>query len=275
MNEELQNALVAAKSGDEEEARLILAEFLRREPDNVPAWVLLSKLAASDVQKAAFLRKVLNLDPHHAYARQALQELGQAPPPVITNVSRSQPEPASQVQPLQEASTDEASASFDYEEEMYFAEEEVELEPESDLPDSEDPGDLSAQEDDEPIPPWVDVDETMFDRPQRPAMTEAADESEDELPEWLMDEGDEGGDEWLDEVTEAHYTDSATQPSDPEEAGASEKAARLEAAMAAQKPAVGAAPDSDSSRGWLLPLLLIVAAVIFLALVYAILFYFM
>lgn len=82
MNQQLREALEAIKRGDEEEARAILAELLRDEPENVPAWVLLSKLATSQVQKVAFLRRVLSLDPSHSYAREQLAASGAAQPQI-------------------------------------------------------------------------------------------------------------------------------------------------------------------------------------------------
>lgn len=68
MREQLQQALVAVKNGQEEQARSILAQLLKEQPNNVAGWILLSKLAQTDVQKAAFLRKVLELDPENEYA---------------------------------------------------------------------------------------------------------------------------------------------------------------------------------------------------------------
>lgn len=94
MKQQLLEALEAVKQGNEEEARVLLAEFLRDDPDNVPAWVLMSKLATSQGQKIAFLRKILSLDPEHTYAREQLAASGaaqpqiarpeaEAPPPVV------------------------------------------------------------------------------------------------------------------------------------------------------------------------------------------------
>ena len=68
MREQLQQALVAVKNGQEEQARSILAQLLKEQPNNVAGWILLSKLAQTEVQKAAFLRKVLELDPENEYA---------------------------------------------------------------------------------------------------------------------------------------------------------------------------------------------------------------
>lgn len=84
MNEALRNALEAVKSGQSQRARVILAEYLREDPQNVPAWVLLSKLATTEGQKTAFLRKILDLNPDHAYARQALADMGDVQPPAVS-----------------------------------------------------------------------------------------------------------------------------------------------------------------------------------------------
>lgn len=296
MDDKLRNALVAAREGDEARARLILAEYLRAEPNNVAAWVLLSKLAASDVQKAAFLRKVLELDPQHAYARQALQELGQAPAPVISTPAASveeRDEPALPVdalpQPVQEPTTpyheevlaEERPAADDgIDDDLFedffaqpslraeeFEEQVATEEPDWDVSDESD--DFDVQAGGGSIPPWVDVDSTMLETPSSPASAPEADLSiadNDELPEWLREEG---ADDWLDEETEARYTPVEEQDDIQAEQTASEKAARLSAAMAMAPEAD--VVDESGGRGWLLILLLIIAAVIFLMLVYAVL----
>ncbi|MFW6097213.1 MAG: hypothetical protein ACOC9Z_04020 [Chloroflexota bacterium] len=270
MNEVLRDALEAAKSGNQDEARVMLAEYLRREPDNVPAWVLLSKLAKSPVQKAAFLRKVLDIDPDHAYARQALEELGQAPAPVVNAAAEPPAEeapeeevseqPAAQepapepVLPEEHAEVDETAQALEVEETVEPLEDE--------WPVSEGEMDYDEQAAGETLPPWMSADETMIEsepaeRAAEPAVSEPAQGEEEEYPEWLRDE-------------EADVTPHVAQATtDAEEAAASEKAARLSQAMAQQSPAV-VEPEAESDRGWLLPLLIAVAVVVFLLLVYAI-----
>lgn len=284
MNEVLRDALEAAKSGNADKARVMLAEHLRREPDNVPAWVLLSKLAKSPVQKAAFLRKVLDIDPDHAYARQALEELGQAPAPVVNadagppveEVPEEEPseQPAAQ-EPLPEpvlqeerAQADEtvepiedewplSEGAADYDEEGAEVEETVEP-LEDEWPVSEGAADYDEQATGETVPPWMSADETMIERdPAEPAVSEPAQAEEEEYPAWLRDE-------------EAELTPHVAQATtDAEEAAASKKAARLSQAMAQQSPAV-VESEADSDRGWLVPLLIVVAIVVFLLLVYTI-----
>jgi hypothetical protein len=75
MKEELEQAYAAIKKGEEEQARVLLARMLKDDPEYIPGWVLLSKLAPNNMQKAAFLDKILSLDPGHIYARQEMEAL--------------------------------------------------------------------------------------------------------------------------------------------------------------------------------------------------------
>lgn len=68
MKDQLKEALAAIKNGEEERARIVLAQMLKEEPDSTAGWILLSKLAQTEVQKVAFLHKVLALDPTNEYA---------------------------------------------------------------------------------------------------------------------------------------------------------------------------------------------------------------
>lgn len=108
MNEELREALEAVNAGQPDKARVILAEYLRDDPGNIPAWVLLSKLATTESQKSAFLRKIIDLDPQHAYAREAMAELGGAEPPTTIGEEVSDLEPVSEEVALQDADVDVA-----------------------------------------------------------------------------------------------------------------------------------------------------------------------
>lgn len=305
MDQELRDALLAARDGDEPRARLILAEYLRRDPDNVAAWVLLSKLAPSNGQKAAFLRKVLDLDPSHAYAREALQQLGQAPAPVVADhmepaaAQIDEPAPQTGEPAYSEAEEIEepiAPFDFDLEEptvqtsayaEDTFLETDYEepIPPETGLdpieqdqfdamPEdmnamdedlwhvSEMPEEVAAQEGDEEIPSWVDVDAPMFEASD---VDEAPDE---DLPEWLLEEG---AAEWLDEEAEARQAQREQTLSAAEEADASTREAKLSAAMSKQQPRLVTDVEEEGGLNWMLMALIIVAIITFLALVYVIL----
>lgn len=268
MNEVLRDALVAARSGNQEKARVMLAEYLRGDPDNVPAWVLLSKLATSPVQKAAFLRKILDIDPDHAYARQALQEIGQAPAPVVNAVDQPDvAEPAPGESDFEELATQQAGPERDFEDD--YAEIQETVEPREDQwPVSEDSAGDELQAAGDAIPSWISSDETMIEgRMDEDAVRadvtdtahDAVQEDEEELPQWLRE----------DEVGPAPEAEATT---DAEDAAAAEKAARISAAMSQEAPAVVEA-ETESERSRLLPLLIVVAVVVFLLLVYAVLTY--
>lgn len=315
MNEELREALGAVKQGRREKARLILAEYLRRDPQNVPAWVLLSKLAATQVQKAAFLRKILELDPEHAYARQTLAEMSRDQPAAGAVDAPSETGPAAEDTAFQEDDLEaekisaemvadtgmvaEAPAEeggdeeifdqnpfepFDFDEEVPFDVEpsldEVDDEEDSDwLTDDRFPDDAFEEE-----PDWLAAEvfedepagapeglagagDTFIEAPPAQTLPETVvEEDDEELPAWLRSDEDD----WL--LDEDVDVEHAVKVPDVDDAAASEKAARLSAAMAAESaaPAPTAQADEGSGRGWLLPVLLILAAVIFLVLVYAV-----
>lgn len=68
----LHDAYTLIQSGKYEEAQTMLDTILRDEPSNVGAWYLASYLAESVEDRMARLRRVLELDPNHAHAREAL-----------------------------------------------------------------------------------------------------------------------------------------------------------------------------------------------------------
>ncbi len=295
MDQELRDALLAAKAGDEGRARLMLAEYLRREPESVAAWVLLSRLAPSNVQRAAFLRKVLELDPNHAYARQTLEQLGQAPAPIVSPAVSSPPPAAGSTKPAgaQESDVQEPVAPFDFdlEDEPFFQQEpepgaaqdqeedaSYEQEPVAAvLPDDDASVDedlwpasdfseaLDAEAGDDSIPSWVDVDQTMMDA-QR-GLSEHQ-EQEEELPEWLLDDD---ATEWLDDETEDRQAESGRVLTAAEEAVAADREAQLAAAMADPAPRVVADDAEASGTNWTLFVLVSVALIVFLVLVYVVL----
>ncbi len=84
MDQRLQQAIDAARSGDNREAQRLLTHLLKDDPDQVQAWFLLSHLVESEAKQKAYLGKVLALDPHHVQARQRLVHLHgvSAPAPV-------------------------------------------------------------------------------------------------------------------------------------------------------------------------------------------------
>lgn len=75
MNEKLQQAISAARSGQETEAQLLLTQVLKENPDETQAWFLLSTLVDSESKKIAYLGKVLTLEPDHQMAKKMLARL--------------------------------------------------------------------------------------------------------------------------------------------------------------------------------------------------------
>ena len=84
MTATLQEAIAAVRRGETERAQLLTAEVIRDNPDDTHAWYLLSQLVDSDARRAAYLSKVLALDPTHERARADLgaRPTEDAPQPV-------------------------------------------------------------------------------------------------------------------------------------------------------------------------------------------------
>ncbi|MBN1430755.1 MAG: hypothetical protein JXB07_20465 [Anaerolineae bacterium] len=77
MNDEqrVQEALKALYVGDKREARRLLGDVLRTDPDNITAWWYLSEALDDREQKAHCLRQVLRLHPDHTAAQVVLTDL--------------------------------------------------------------------------------------------------------------------------------------------------------------------------------------------------------
>ena len=216
MKEELQQAFAAIKSGREDQARVLLAQMLKDDPEYVPGWVLLSKLAPNNLQKAAFLEKILALDPDHAYARQQMEALGAgvaaAPEPEVDLADLEEELSAFEETPVvappqiqvydveptaEEEMPEPAWEEFEAEEAPEAAFEPAEPEAAAEearlqMPISEDPNDFDAQAAAESLPPWLAEDEALL------AAEAGGDEPgeaermppEPELPDWLKEDAD-------------------------------------------------------------------------------------
>jgi Zn-dependent protease with chaperone function len=92
---QLEQGIEAAKSGRHKMARAILARVVRDDPQNEQGWFWLSKVAASEGEKAHCLRQVLQINPGHPEAQAAVQSIKSraAPqPPVAVSQSASCPQ---------------------------------------------------------------------------------------------------------------------------------------------------------------------------------------
>ena len=107
MNETLQQAIAAIKSGDKAGGQRLLAQLLKVEPRNENAWLWMSAAVSDDTQRRFCLEKVLAINPANATARQALSRMSfpSAAPPappapaaalVWPSEAPSQPLPAAQ-----------------------------------------------------------------------------------------------------------------------------------------------------------------------------------
>lgn len=61
-------SIAALKAGRKSEARLLLTEVVRGEPENVEAWIWLGAAASSPSETLACLKRALELDPHNQKA---------------------------------------------------------------------------------------------------------------------------------------------------------------------------------------------------------------
>jgi hypothetical protein len=98
MPDDLQEAKRLAKAGRKAEARQIATRLVRKEKDNVAAWVVLAQVVDTREQAIDCLKQVLRLEPGHPWAMMHLSRLTEqaearpAPPP--PPVPEPEPEPA-------------------------------------------------------------------------------------------------------------------------------------------------------------------------------------
>lgn len=75
MNQKLQQAIAAARSGDNKKAQYLLTQTLQENPEETQAWYLLSLLVDSEEKQIAYLNRVLAIDPAHEKAQERLAAL--------------------------------------------------------------------------------------------------------------------------------------------------------------------------------------------------------
>ncbi len=71
----LASAIAAAKAGNKAEARQLLAQVLRNDPQNEPAWLWLSGVVGTDDERIDCLERVLAINPGNPHARRGLAVL--------------------------------------------------------------------------------------------------------------------------------------------------------------------------------------------------------
>ncbi len=295
MKQELEQAFAAIRNGEEEQARVLLARMLKDDPEYIHGWVLLSKLAPNKMQKAAFLDKILSLDPGHIYARQEMEALqagdtGEAAAEVagepvteeeaieaaavdapVTTLDElpaesAAPGPDEALQLFDEETPPEAAAAEPYvggalePDELEVAgaeeaEEEAAAAAEPHMPISDDPFDYEAQAAGDTLPPWLAGDEALL------------------VEEGPADDADAGRmppepelPDWLQEEPTAGW--HAEQPAGGRVRLREDASSPLgDGATAA--PRRQPAPATDSALpSWMMPALVIALVVVFLLLIY-------
>lgn len=79
-DELVKQSVAAARAGNEEESRRLLAQALHLEPDNVNAWRAAAQLAKTRADTEQALRRVLSLQPGDPWAQENLERLQAAAP---------------------------------------------------------------------------------------------------------------------------------------------------------------------------------------------------
>lgn len=86
-----QQGIQAAKAGQKEEARQLLQQSIRMEPDNEAAWLWLASVARDNRERVFCLQKLLEINPQNETARKALEAATPAPTPTTTQTVKRLP----------------------------------------------------------------------------------------------------------------------------------------------------------------------------------------
>ncbi|MEW5870208.1 MAG: leucine-rich repeat domain-containing protein [Chloroflexota bacterium] len=90
----LQEAIALVKAGDRKGGRQRLSALLKRQPENVTAWLWMAGAVDEDAQRRFCLERVLQLDPGNQVARRGLESLQPRPPAEVA----AAPQPAQAAQ---------------------------------------------------------------------------------------------------------------------------------------------------------------------------------
>lgn len=120
----LQRGIAAARAGQADEARRLLAQAIQQNPRSETAWLWMSSVVQTDDQRIHCLRQVIALNPNNDFALKGLRALGALPPeqpaapvhPTYTPTEEQQPAYQEDVQSAQEAyvSADEQQIEYGY-----------------------------------------------------------------------------------------------------------------------------------------------------------------
>lgn len=107
MDNTLQRAIALIKSGNKKDGGQLLAEIVKKDPQNVNAWLWLSSCVNTDEQRIYCIKKVLAIDPNHNVALSALSKLQKTELPTekeIVGEPKESQQPISDTQPRRLAS---------------------------------------------------------------------------------------------------------------------------------------------------------------------------
>ncbi len=79
-----QQGIAAAKAGRKDEARQLLQQSIRIEPDSEAAWLWLASIARDQRERQFCLQKILEINPNNSQARQALAAIDPSVAPTTT-----------------------------------------------------------------------------------------------------------------------------------------------------------------------------------------------
>src|SRR5258706_4224731 len=72
----LQQGIAAARAGQQAQARQLLQEAVKRDPQSEPAWLWLSSVAKDDKERIFCLKQLLAINPNNENAIKGLRQLG-------------------------------------------------------------------------------------------------------------------------------------------------------------------------------------------------------
>src|SRR5687767_12372250 len=101
----LQRGIAAARAGQADEARRLLAQAIQQNPRSETAWLWMSSIVQTNDQRIHCLRQVLALNPNNEFALKGLRALGALPDEAPAAPSPVQPAP----EPAYESTYEEAA----------------------------------------------------------------------------------------------------------------------------------------------------------------------
>ena len=75
----IKQAIEAIKQGNKSNARALLENVIKNEPNNEEAWFLLAHVAQTQEQARSYLGRVININPNNERAKQQLEKLNATP----------------------------------------------------------------------------------------------------------------------------------------------------------------------------------------------------